>query len=338
MAELFIELFSEEIPAKLQIDARQKIKQTIEERLQKKEIKFNSSNSFSTPQRLVFVIDGIPEKIEEKKKVIKGPKVDAPQTALEGFIKSNNLTFMDTIKMVKVTRSNFVESIHYGAAILINSDGKILKEWGNSNLLIYPRSALKPIQSLNLYKDGVAKALNLSDKLIALTTASHHAETIHQEMINKRLKKMNLNENHLSCGPTWPWNEKDQFEAHSKYKTKRKIFHNCSGKHCGHLAVCSYKNLPIKNYQNKDHPIQKDLIQLIEDLSKYKVKNIGVDGCTLPNPLIPLKKFAFATAQLADYKKLNDYSAIVKRIFNSCIKFPEIAGGSKSINSILTKI
>ena len=245
---------------------------------------------------------------------------------------------MGTIKMVEVIRSDFIESIHYGVAVLINSEGKILKEWGNSNILIYPRSALKPIQSLNLYKDGVAEALNLSDNLIALTTASHHAEIIHQKMVDDWLKKMNLNENYLSCGPDWPWNEKDQFEAYSKYKTKRKIFHNCSGKHCGHLAVCSYNNLPIKNYQNKDHPIQKNLIQLIEDLSKYKIKNVGVDGCTLPNPLIPLKKFAFATAQLADYKKLNDHSAIAKRIFNSCIKFPEIAGGSKSINSILTKL
>ena len=109
---------------------------------------------------------------------------------------------MDTIKMVGVTRSNFIESIHYGAAVLINSDGEILKELGNSNMMIYPRSALKPIQSLNLYKDGVAEALNLSDELIALTTASHHAETIHQEMINNWLKKMNLNESNLSCGPT----------------------------------------------------------------------------------------------------------------------------------------
>ena len=240
--------------------------------------------------------------------------------------------------MVKVTRSNVVESIHYGTAILINSDGKILKEWGNSNMMIYPRSALKPIQSLNLYKDGVAESLNLSDKLIALTTASHHAETIHQEMVDNWLKKMNLNENHLSCGPAWPLNKECQLEAYSKYKTKRKIFHNCSGKHCGHLAVCQYKNLPIKNYQNKKHPIQKDLMQLIEDLSKYKIKNVGIDGCTLPNPLMPLKKFAFAAAQLADYKKLNDHSAIAKRIFDSCVKFPEIAGGSRSINSILTKI
>ena len=67
MAELFIELFSEEIPSKLQIDARQKIRQMLEERLQKKEIKFNLSKSFSTPQRLVFFIEGIPEKIEQKK-------------------------------------------------------------------------------------------------------------------------------------------------------------------------------------------------------------------------------------------------------------------------------
>ena len=62
MAELFIELFSEEIPARLQIDARKKIKQMLVERLQKNGIDFKLSNSFSTPKRLVFIVDGIPEK------------------------------------------------------------------------------------------------------------------------------------------------------------------------------------------------------------------------------------------------------------------------------------
>ena len=90
MAELFIELFSEEIPSKLQIDARQKIQKIIEEKLKKKEINFKSSKSFSTPKRLVFFVEGIPEKIEQKKKIIKGPNVKAPQIALDGFIKSNN--------------------------------------------------------------------------------------------------------------------------------------------------------------------------------------------------------------------------------------------------------
>jgi len=98
MAELFIELFSEEIPAKLQIDARQKMKQMIEEKLLKNEINFKLSKTFSTPKRLVFFIEGIPEQIKQKKKIIKGPKVDAPQAALEGFIKSNSLSKRDIYK------------------------------------------------------------------------------------------------------------------------------------------------------------------------------------------------------------------------------------------------
>ena len=102
MAELFVELFSEEIPANLQVDARKKIKQMFEEKLKKKEINFKLSQSFSTPKRLVFIINGLPEKIEEKGKIIKGPKVGTPEVALEGFIKSNNLSksevYKDTIE------------------------------------------------------------------------------------------------------------------------------------------------------------------------------------------------------------------------------------------------
>ena len=106
MAELFIELFSEEIPAKLQTDARKKIKQTLEEKLRKKEINFKSSQSYSTPKRLVFFIDGIPKKIEQKGKIIKGPKIEAPEAALDGFIRSNNLNKADVYKK-KIEKGEF---------------------------------------------------------------------------------------------------------------------------------------------------------------------------------------------------------------------------------------
>ena len=106
MAKLFIELFSEEIPAALQINARRKIKQILEEKLRKKEISFKLSQSFSTPKRLVFFIKGIPEKIEQKGKVIKGPKVDAPEVALDGFVKSNNLNKSDVYKK-KIEKGEF---------------------------------------------------------------------------------------------------------------------------------------------------------------------------------------------------------------------------------------
>jgi len=106
MSELFIELFSEEIPSKLQVDARIKIKQVLEEKLKKKEINFKLSKSFSTPKRLVFVISGIPDKIEEKQKIIKGPKVDAKKEALEGFLKSNNLSKSNLYKQ-KIEKGEF---------------------------------------------------------------------------------------------------------------------------------------------------------------------------------------------------------------------------------------
>ena len=106
MAELFIELFSEEIPAKLQVDARQRIKNLLDERLKKKEISFKTSRSFSTPKRLVFIIENVPEKIKVTKKIIKGPKIDSPQTALEGFIKSNKLNKSDVYKK-KIEKGEF---------------------------------------------------------------------------------------------------------------------------------------------------------------------------------------------------------------------------------------
>ena len=106
MSELFIELFSEDIPPKLQIDARLKIKKILEEKLQAKEIVFNSSKSFSTPKRLVFVVNGIPEKIEQKGKSLKGPKVGTPQEAMDGFIKSNNLNKSDIYKK-KIEKGEF---------------------------------------------------------------------------------------------------------------------------------------------------------------------------------------------------------------------------------------
>ena len=70
-------------------------------------------------------------------------------------------------KLVDVTRNGSIESEHYGHGVIIDSSGKILKEWGDSSHLIYPRSSLKPIQPPNLYKDGYMDKANLSAKQIA---------------------------------------------------------------------------------------------------------------------------------------------------------------------------
>ena len=91
MSELFLELFSEEMPSGLQKHAREGIQKLFTESFDKLNINFKSNKSYSTPKRLVFFFEEITEKIEKKGITIKGPKVDSPKSALEVFVKSNNL-------------------------------------------------------------------------------------------------------------------------------------------------------------------------------------------------------------------------------------------------------
>lgn len=241
-------------------------------------------------------------------------------------------------KLVSISRSGHIESEHFGCGAIVDSDGKILKEWGDSSQLIFPRSALKPIQSLNLYKDGYIDKVNLTEKQIAFSTSSHFAEDIHQELIKDWLKNLNLDESMLACGEDWPWQLHNKFKAYDKYKKRRKIFHNCSGKHCAHLAVSVERDLPINNYNSQLHPLQKELFDLIENLSEFKINQIGVDGCTLPNPMLPINKFGYLLAKFTDYKKIDNLGSVAKKIFEACVNEPDYAGGAESDNSLLTKL
>jgi len=244
---------------------------------------------------------------------------------------------MKTVSLVNVTRGKEIESSHSGAAVFIDSSGKVLKEWGDSNMLIYPRSSLKPIQSLNLYKNKIDEKLKLEESYLAFSTASHHGEDIHVNKAVGWLKQLGLKEEDLACGEDWPKSLSDKFKAEKKYKQKRKVFHNCSGKHCAHLAVSKARDLPINGYQKENHLIQSELIELIEELAQEKIHSMGIDGCTLPNPFMSLKSFALISARFADFKYLREHGSTAQKIFNACIKFPELTGGEKSINCLLTR-
>jgi L-asparaginase II len=244
---------------------------------------------------------------------------------------------MKTVSLVNVTRGKEIESSHSGAAVFLDSFGKVLREWGDSNMLIYPRSSLKPIQSLNLYKNKIDEKLKLEESYLAFSTASHHGEDIHINKAEGWLKQLGLKEEDLACGEDWPKSLSDKFKAEKKYKQKRKVFHNCSGKHCAHLAVAKARDLPIKNYQKENHLIQSELVELIEELSQEKIHSMGIDGCTLPNPFMSLKSFALISARFADFKYLREHGSTAQKIFNACVKFPELTGGEKSINCLLTK-
>jgi glycyl-tRNA synthetase beta chain len=100
MSEFFLELFSEEIPSSLQKSLREDLLNSFIKVFNEKSISFKKSSSFSTPNRLVVFFEGLQKQITLKSEEIKGPSVKAPEIALEGFIRSNDISKKDLIKKV----------------------------------------------------------------------------------------------------------------------------------------------------------------------------------------------------------------------------------------------
>ncbi len=98
MSEFFLELFSEEIPAGLQKNLREKLLEEFQKFFLNKLIKSKKSFSLSTPNRLIIVFEGLDKEIKIKPEEIKGPKINAPEQALEGFVRSNKIEKKDLFK------------------------------------------------------------------------------------------------------------------------------------------------------------------------------------------------------------------------------------------------
>jgi glycyl-tRNA synthetase beta chain len=92
MPDFLLELFSEEIPARMQAQAAEDLKKLVTDVLAAQNIFGESAGSFVTPRRLALHIEGLPPRQRDTKEVRKGPRTDAPAAAINGFLKSAGLT------------------------------------------------------------------------------------------------------------------------------------------------------------------------------------------------------------------------------------------------------
>ncbi|MGR3398151.1 MAG: glycine--tRNA ligase subunit beta [Paracoccus sp. (in: a-proteobacteria)] len=92
MPDLLIELFSEEIPARMQARARDDLKRLITDGLVEAGLTYVSAGAFSTPRRLTLTVEGLTDHSPTTREERKGPRTDAPEKALEGFLRSTGLT------------------------------------------------------------------------------------------------------------------------------------------------------------------------------------------------------------------------------------------------------
>ncbi len=118
MPELLLELLSEEIPARMQARAADDLKRLVTEGLKKAGLSFERAQAYATPRRLTLVVEGIPAKQPDIKEERKGPRVGAPDQAIQGFLKSAGLTSLDQCEKreVKGNEHWFVVSEKKGGA------------------------------------------------------------------------------------------------------------------------------------------------------------------------------------------------------------------------------
>jgi glycyl-tRNA synthetase beta chain len=98
MAELLLELYSEEIPPQLQIAARSQIKIFIENSFKEVNLKYRELLVYSSPTRLTLFIEDLAEKIKTEAKEIKGPKVGSADQVIQGFLRAKSVSEKDLIE------------------------------------------------------------------------------------------------------------------------------------------------------------------------------------------------------------------------------------------------
>ena len=107
MAELLLELFSEEIPARMQTRAAEDLERLIGDRLKDAGLTFDTVRSFATPRRLAAVVDGLPTRSPDVSEEKKGPRVGAPEAAVQGFLKSAGLMSLDQAEIRADKKGDF---------------------------------------------------------------------------------------------------------------------------------------------------------------------------------------------------------------------------------------
>ena len=162
MSEFFLELFSEEIPAKLQVNARKSLLDILKKFFEENKVEIKGQiKVFSTPNRLVVFIDKIAKNINKQSEEIRGPSLNVPDQALEGFIRSNRIKKSQVYKKTtekgdfyfyksSARKINTIELIKDNFPNILNkiSWNKSMK-WGNYDLFWG-----RPLKSILTVFDG----------------------------------------------------------------------------------------------------------------------------------------------------------------------------------------
>ncbi len=208
-----------------------------------------------------------------------------------------NQTVTNKPLIAEVTRGNYAESEHHVVAVVTDSQGLRVKQWGDVDRLVFPRSTAKPLQAMPLVTSGAAQHLQLTQQQLALACASHNGELLHTQAVSQWLQHIDMDDTHLACGIQWPGYEPALIALAHTGENACQIHNNCSGKHCGFLSLAKYHGYPVKGYIHAEHPVQQEVNKALGALMDVDVfaHPMGIDGCSIPTYAIPTPCHGFCT-------------------------------------------
>ncbi len=206
------------------------------------------------------------------------------------------------VPMVKVTRGDSVESVHYGAAAVVDCRGRLVTSVGSPEASAFLRSAAKPFQALPLVASGAAERFGIRPRELAVIIASHNAEKPHLDAVRSILKKSGFKESDLQCGAHAPYYRPAALDLSRSGKKPTPLHNNCSGKHAGMLALARFLGAPARSYLSPGHPVQQAILEVLSRFTGAPEGAVlrGTDGCSAPTFALSLRELALGYARLLD--------------------------------------
>ena len=234
--------------------------------------------------------------------------------------------------LCRVTRGELTESIHVAFAVAIDETGQPFYSTGDPQYLTCIRSSLKPFQAAASVKAGAVDAAEFNDEELALMCASHKGERMHVKTAQSMLTKLGLTVDDYECGSHFPSDTLTRHRMIREDKEAQPLHNNCSGKHAGMLALAKHLGQGTANYIKKDHPVQRTILEYVQDITGLETIPTEIDGCSAPTPFMTLETIAglFQTLAAGNEPEL-------KRVFKAMCSCPDLVGGSNHFDTNFIK-
>ena len=234
--------------------------------------------------------------------------------------------------LCRVTRGELTESIHVAFAVAVDETRQPFYSTGDPQYLTCIRSSLKPFQAAASVKAGAVDAAEFNDDELALMCASHKGEKIHVKTAQSMLTKLGLTVDDYECGSHFPSDTLTRHRMIKEDKEAQPLHNNCSGKHAGMLALAKHLGQGTANYIKKDHPVQRTILEYVQDITGLETIPTEIDGCSAPTPFMTLETIAgmFQTLAAGNEPEL-------KRVFKAMCSCPDLVGGSNHFDTNFIK-